>query len=170
MKFLILCIFALQTSANMLLTPQEILHAAFGDEAAISEKNIILKKEQKISIQKEAQTKLSSSIVRVYTVVKNEQKIAYGILLSNKIRSKNGVYLYTLNTKGVLISVEIVAFNEPLEYMPKKQWQEQFSNKNTSQHFNLSNNITPITGATLSARSITQSANLALAIYNQILK
>ncbi len=170
MKFLLLLLSALQLSAGMLLTPQEVLKNNFGNDAVIVEKNIILKKVQKQEIQKAAKTKLNSSIVRTYKVSKESQHIAYAILLSNKIRSKNGVYLYTINSHGVLESIEVVAFNEPLEYIPSDTWKKQFANTPTTEHLNIPKNISTITGATLSARSVTESANIAMQIYNLVLK
>ncbi|WP_304545256.1 FMN-binding protein [Sulfurimonas microaerophilic] len=170
MKLLILFLSALQLSAGMLLSPQEILKSNFGSDATIIEKNIILKKAQKQAVQKAAQQKLNSSIVRTYKVSKGSEHLAYAILLSNKIRSKNGVYLYTINAQDVLESIEVVAFNEPLEYMPNDTWKKQFANTDTTQHLNIPKNISTITGATLSARSITESANVAMQIYNVVLK
>lgn len=170
MKLLILFLSALQLSAGMLLAPQEILKNNFGNDAEIVEKNIILKSEQKRAIQKAAKTKLNSSIIRTYKVSKGSQHLAYAILLSNKIRSKNGVYLYTINAQDVMESIEVVAFNEPLEYMPNDKWKEQFVNTPSTKHLNIPKNISTITGATLSARSITESANIAMQIYNLVLK
>ncbi|MFT7859765.1 MAG: FMN-binding protein [Sulfurimonas sp.] len=170
MKLLLLLLTALQLSAGVLLSPYEVLHSTFGDDITITEKNMLLKKAQKQRIQKAARTKLNSSIVRTYKIEKNKQHLAYAILLSNKIRSKNGVYLYTINAQDVLESIEIVAFNEPLEYMPNNTWKQQFSDVPTNQHLNIPKNVSTITGATLSARSITESANIAMQIYNVVLK
>lgn len=170
MKLLILFLSALQLSAGVLLSPIEVLKNNFGNDVTVAEKNIILKSAQKQAIQKAAKTKLNSSIVRTYKVSQGSKHLAYAILLSNKIRSKNGVYLYIINPQDVLESIEIVAFNEPLEYMPNETWKKQFENTDTLQHLNIPKNISTITGATLSARSITESANIAMQIYNIVLK
>lgn len=170
MKLFILFLSALELSAGVLLSPQEILKNNYGNNADVTEKSIILNKEQKQAIQKAAKTKLDSSIIRTYKVSDGSQHLAYAILLSNKIRSKNGVYLYTVNAKDLLESIEVVAFNEPLEYMPSDTWKKQFVNTATTQHLNIPKNISTITGATLSARSITESANIAMQIYNIVLK
>lgn len=170
MKLLLLCLSALQLSAGILLSPQEVLKNSFGNDATIVEKNIVLKSAQKQAIQKAAKTKLNSSIIRTYKISKESQHLAYAILLSNKIRSKNGVYLYTINAQDVLESIEVVAFNEPLEYLPNDTWKQQFVQTPTTEHLNIPKNISTITGATLSARSITESANVAMQIYNIVLK
>jgi len=63
-----------------------------------------------------------------------------------------------------------VAFNEPLEYMPSKEWKSQFQNIETTKMLRISKEIPTITGATLSAVSITDGSRVAFALYNEILK
>jgi hypothetical protein len=71
---------------------------------------------------------------------------------------------------GALKSIEIVAFNEPMEYIPSKKWIEQFQNSTAQTIEDNSKKASAITGATLSAKIITDGSKSALAIYDEVLK
>jgi hypothetical protein len=143
---------------------------AFGEDVVVEKKNILLKSAQAQKIQKAAQTKLPSKIVRIYSAKKGSDIVGYGVLISKKIRSKNGVVLYHISKDSKLLSMEVISFNEPLEYVPTKNWTKQFENIDTNHMLYVSKNIPTISGATLSANAITDGSRIAFAVYNELLK
>jgi Na+-translocating ferredoxin:NAD+ oxidoreductase RnfG subunit len=170
-KILLLSLlFALPLSAKVLSSPFEAMQHTFGNDATISKKNILLSKKQTKAIQESAKVKLESKIFRIFKAVKKESVLGYGVLVNKKVRSKNGVILYLIDTEGVLKGMEIIAFNEPPEYIPSEKWNSQFQNISTEKMLHSPRNIPTITGATLSARAITNGSRIAFAIYNQLLK
>ncbi|MDH5464314.1 MAG: FMN-binding protein, partial [Thiovulaceae bacterium] len=108
--------------------------------------------------------KLSSKLFRLYIAKKSEQTIGFGILLTQKVRSKSTAVLYMLTPDGNLKNIEIIAFNEPKEYLPSKRWIAQFKEKKTKE-FVENSDLTMISGATLSANAIIKVANIARAIW-----
>ena len=155
--------------AQLLISPIDAMKENFALDAKISKKNILLTKTKFQSIQHNAKVKLHTKIYRIYTALKNKKVLGYGILINRKVRSKNAVILYMIS-KGVLQDIEIIAFNEPKEYLPTKGWNMQFHNTSTQYMLRLSRDIPSISGATLSARSVTEASRIAFALYNQILK
>ena len=141
----------------------------YGANATITKKNILLSKSRYAHIEKNAKAKLNTKIYRIFTAKKDEKILGYGILINRKVRSKNTVVLYFI-ADDKLLDIEIIAFNEPQEYLPSKTWQSQFQNIETTKMLKLSRNIPTITGATLSARSVTDASRIAFAIYNELLK
>jgi Na+-translocating ferredoxin:NAD+ oxidoreductase RnfG subunit len=103
-------------------------------------------------------------------VKKHSKIVGYSVLISKNIRSKNGVVLYMLDAQGVLKGIEVIAFNEPLEYLPSDEWKKQFKGLDLKALPKVGDNIHTITGATLSAKSITRSARIAQALYDIKLK
>lgn len=156
-------------SATVLVSPVEAMKEHYAPEASISKKNILLSKTNFTLIQKSARTKLDTKIYRIYTAKLSGKILGYGILINRKVRSKNAVVLYLIS-KNNLEDIEIIAFNEPREYLPTKKWNDQFHNIPTNKMLKLSRNIPSISGATLSARSVTESSRIAFALYNQLLK
>ena len=166
---LILLFFIATLQAKMLISPIDAMHAMYGDDAVVSKKNILLNKTQAKQVQHAAQTKLDTKIYRIFRATKDDKVLGYGILINRKVRSKNAVTLYMI-AKSTLLGIEIIAFNEPSEYIPTSQWQEQFKDIDTSKNLQLNRNIPTITGATLSARSITDGSRIAFALYNTLYK
>ena len=79
-------------------------------------------------------------------------------------------FLYIISKDSILKSIEIIAFNEPAEYIPSKTWISQFENVDTSKRLRVGKEIPTITGATMSARSIVDGSRIALAFYDEMLK
>ncbi len=157
-------------SANVLISPIDAMKQSFGTHATVVKKNILINNEQAKTIQTNAKVKLSSKIFRTFKATKDGKTLGYGVLINNKVRSKNAVVLYLISKESTLLSIEIIAFNEPMEYIPSKKWISQFENIPTDKQLNVGREIPTITGATLSARSITDSSRLAFAFYNEMLK
>ena len=170
MKTLVLIsFFALSLSAKLLTSPIEAMQSHFGTETTVVKKNILLNKELFTKVQQAAKVKLDTKIYRVYIAKKADKAVGYGILISRKVRSKNAVTLYIIEDDQ-LQTIEIIAFNEPLEYIPSRTWQQQFQKVPVSKQLRLKKEIPTITGATLSARAVTDGSQVAFAIYKELFK
>jgi len=158
-----------QLQAQLLVSPIDAMKESYGSDATISKKNILLTKDKFANIQKNARVKLETKIYRIFTAKKDEKVLGYGVLINKKVRSKNAVVLYFI-ADNTLKSIEIVAFNEPREYIPTKKWNSQFEGIKTDTKLELNRDIPSISGATLSARSVTDGSRVAFALYNELLK
>lgn len=173
MKQVTLYIFLLLTtglSAKILISPIDVMQQSYGVNSEISKKNILLKNDQVKKIQQDAKAKIKSKIFRVFKAIYKNKILGYGIVLNQKVRSKNAVIIYMISNDSILKSIEIIAFNEPPEYIPSETWIKQFENITTDQRLRVSKEIPTITGATLSARSIVDGSRIAFAFYEEILK
>ena len=143
---------------------EDILKANFTENIIVEKKSLILKKDEANMIQEKAQAKLNSKIVRLYKVKEADIIVGYGVLLKRKVRTKNTAVLYMIDNQKSIKSIEIVSFKEPLEYKPNDSWQEVFIGKSLANTLISGKDIPTISGATMSARSITDMARIALAI------
>lgn len=166
----LLIILALPLSAKVIISPIDAMQQSYGNESTISKKNILLTSVQAKRISLDAKAKLKSKIFRIFKATKDNKILGYGVLVNRKVRSKNAVVLYIISKDSILKSIEIIAFNEPTEYIPSKTWMSQFNNLSTDKRLIVSKDIPTITGATLSARSIVDGSRIALAFYDEILK
>lgn len=155
--------------AFILITPQEAMKHHFGENVTIEKKNILLSKKEALQVQAESGTKLKSKIFRIFKATANNVTLGYGVLVSRKVRSKNIVVMNFIS-QSTLKSIEVIAFNEPQEYLPSSVWNKQFDNTHLTEQHKLSKNIAPITGATLSARGVINGSKIALALYKTVLK
>ena len=166
---LLLLLTLLSLQAQILTSPIDAMKENYGADIEVSKKNYLLHSDEADKVQKLAQLKLDTKIYRIYTAKKGDKILGYGVLVSRKVRSNTAVVLYTIHD-DTLQTIDIIAFNEPLEYVPTQTWQEQFNNVATDNYLQLNREIPTITGATLSARSITDGSRLAFALYNTLLK
>ena len=162
--FLFLCL-GLSLQAKLLLSPFDAMLLHFSQEAKIEKTNILLTTDEAKSVQKLAKSKLKTKIYKVYRATKDGDLLGLGILVLHKVRSKDTAVLSIINPDGTLKTIEIIAFNEPMEYLPSKSWIEVLNNKTLSPGLALGKDIPSITAATMSARAATMSARIALSIF-----
>ena len=159
---LLLLSFSLGIAQN-LVDPVAITGRTFSTKS-IETKNITLSDAQVAQLSSASKQKIDTKIYRIF-VAKNGSKVAgYGVLINKKVRTKNVVALYLITADEKIKSIEIVAFNEPEEYLPSKTWLDMFDNKSVNNPLMLNQDIPTKTGATLSAKTITDGARAALAL------
>jgi len=131
---------------------------------------IILTKSDVPKVKALAKMAFKRKVYRGYKVKQASKTIGFGILITRKVRSKKATVLYYFDTKDTLLFTEILAFSEPPEYKPNKQWMSQFKNKKSKSALKVGMDIPTISGATLTARNVTDGARLARALIEVKLK
>ncbi|MEA1879476.1 MAG: FMN-binding protein [Campylobacterota bacterium] len=143
---------------------KDIFANAFGNNATVLQKNILLTANEKIKLQKVAKAKIDSPKVRFYFVKAHNNVVGYGVLLTQRIRTKKATILYLIGKDESIKSIEILSFKEPLEYKPNSTWLEVFDGKVNDNTLFVKKGIPMISGATMSARALSDAARIALTI------
>ena len=129
-------------------------------------RNIVISDEQKRAIERLARSKLHSRLLSVYIVKKGGKVLAYGYVDVHRVRTRMEAVLFVISPKGEILAVEILAFNEPLEYMADERWLELLKGKSIERdQLRIGRDVPNITGATLTARAIVKASRRALAIW-----
>lgn len=164
MKTVLFLLFTITSSfAQVLGDPMALTQRAFAAKS-VETQNIILNDLQVAQLSKASAQKIDTKLYRIYSAKNGTQTLGYGVLVNKKVRTKTAISLYLIGVDGKIKSIEIVAFNEPLEYLPTKTWLDVFDNKNSASTLKLNQDIPTTTGATLSARAISDGARAALAL------
>ncbi|SFV71202.1 hypothetical protein MNB_SV-13-8 [hydrothermal vent metagenome] len=150
--------------AKSSLSLEKIFKESFGENISIGQKNITLNNSETKALEKRAKTKIESKKVRFYVIKKAKKTEGYGVLLFQRIRTKQAVILYLINKDVKIKNIEILAFHEPSEYKPYSTWKKAFLGKGLKDNLKAGYAIPTISGATLSARAITNASRIALAI------
>lgn len=148
----------------------EVIKSSFTEVDTIEPKQIILTKEQFSQVQSRAKAAVRTKVYRYYDIKSKSERLGYAVLISRKVRAKKATVLYAFDNSGSLKFTEIMAFGEPPEYIPNKTWMGQLQDKDETSILTVGKDIPTISGSTLSARSITEGARIARAIYEIILK
>ncbi len=171
MRFIILTVLILASlQAKLLVTPFDAIHAVYGKEVQIEKKNVLLTIDKAEVVYKKAEMPTGSKIFRTFTITKDAKPLSYAILISRVVRTKDAAVLYMISPKGVIESVEVIAFNEPPEYTPSKEYVGQFKGKTSEDTLRVGKDIPTVTGATMGARNVTDGARLALAVFDLLFK
>ena len=165
MKYFLLLLLSINIQAQLLLSPFDAMTLHFSQEAKIEKNNILLTTDEAKSVSKLAKSKLKTKIYKTFRATKDGELLGWGILVLHKVRSKDTAILSIISPNGTLKTIEIIAFNEPIEYLPSKSWIEVLNNKTLNPDLALGKDIPSITAATMSARAATMSARIALSIF-----
>lgn len=147
-----------------------VIKTAFSGVSAVEPKQLILTQEQFSKVQSRAKTAVRTKVYRYYDIRGEAKSLGVAVLIAREVRSKKATVLYAFDHTGTLRFTEIMAFGEPPEYIPGKTWMAQLQNKEAAALLTVGKDIPTVSGSTLSARSITEGARIARAIYEIVLK
>ena len=151
--------------AQVFKTQHKALQEAFPNSDSIERKTLFLTDEQVNQIQRLAKAKLESKIVTFYVGEKADSITGYAFFETNIVRTKPETFIVVSDKKARVKYVEVLAFYEPLDYLPTSNWFALFADKILSDKLWPKRDIHNITGATLSVQAITQGVRKILAIY-----
>ena len=156
--------------AVVLYAKNEALQLIFPEADSIEPQAVFLTAEQAARVEQLAQSPLESQLLTVHVGRKGDETLGYAFLDIHVVRTQPEALFIVLTPDGVVDSVLIVAFHEPLEYMPSERWQAQFAGRPLTSDLQVKRAIAPISGATLSAHAMTDAVRRALAVYQVALQ
>ena len=140
---------------NRPLVPSRLQAVLKGDH--VEKKNIFISQTESREIKKEHNFIVAPGLYRGFIVFKNEQVTGYGVLLIDRVRTKDMATLFMMDAQKKVRRIEVLAFYEPPEYKPGIEWLSSIVEKKAHQ-------VDGITGATLSANSIKKGMRTSLAL------
>ena len=156
--------------AVVLYAKNEALKIIFPEADSIEPKAIFLTGQQVARIEEMARSSLESQLLTVHVGRRGDETLGYAFLDIHVVRTQPEALFVVLTAQGEVDSVLIVAFHEPLEYMPSDRWQAQFAGRTLAPDLQVKRAIAPISGATLSAHAMTDAVRRALAIFQVVLQ
>jgi len=151
--------------AGVYLTRDEALRLAFGDDA-IERTSIFLTDSQLKRAQELAGDGVEIQSALVTRFVDGDGKSAY--FDTHLVRTLQETLMVVVTPQATVERIEILSFLEPREYLPRETWLEQFGGRELDRDMALKRKIHGITGATLSARAVTEATRRVLATHQAI--
>ena len=155
--------------AKVFLSRSEALALAFPEADRIEDESILLGDEQASQIERLAKSHLESRLVRIHRGYRKNELLGYAIIDVHNVRTLPEAFLVVLSPEGAVRTLRVLAFHEPLEYMPSERWYQQFAGKTLAAPLRLGGDIHAIVGATLSSRATTEGVRRALALYQVVI-
>ena len=165
-----LLLLADESGASVFYARDEALEVAFPDADRVEAKDFFLTPEQRSDIESRAKAPIESSFLTVYVGRRGEEMLGYAILDTHLVRTLPETFLVVISLDGNVVATHVLAFYEPLEYLPPDRWLKQFTGKRLKDDLQVGRKIAGITGSTLTSRAVTAGIRRALAIYEVLLR
>ncbi|CAA6827870.1 MAG: Unknown protein [uncultured Sulfurovum sp.] len=151
-------------------TVKEVIESSFPKDTIMTKHNLVLTKKQFNEIQQKAKAKVDTKIYRYYELTNAEETVGFALLMFRKVRTKKTTVIYGFDMNDTLKFTEILAFGEAPEWLPSSTWMSQLQNKTPKDALRIGEDLPTISGATLSARCLSEATRIARAIYEIGLK
>jgi transcriptional regulator of nitric oxide reductase len=157
-------------SAKVFAGQQQALAEAFPDASRIERKTLLIRKQDAEKITAITRAEVESKIVVIHTAYKEDELLGYAHIDVHNVRTKPEAFMVVLKPDGSVASVRILAFHEPLDYLPTDRWYRQFIGKTKNDALRVGHDVHGVVGATLSARAAAAGVRRMLAYWEVLLK
>lgn len=161
---LLACTWAVPSSARVYMTVDEAMARAFPD-GEIKRSSVFLTDDQHQRAEALAGVEIPSKVVHVYEVARAGRRIGTAYFDAHRVRTLSETVMVTVDTSGVIAAIEVLSFNEPEDYLPRRAWYDQFPGRGLDADLQLHRGIDGVTGATLTGRATTSAARRILALH-----
>lgn len=151
-------------------TQEQALKIAFPGADRIEKKTYVLSPSEAEEIERLASASLDSRLVTIHTARKGQQLLGYAHIDIHTVRTRPEAVLIVLDPEGEAVMLRVLAFQEPLEYMPTQGWYDLFAGRTRSGRIKVGYDIDAVTGATLTTRATVDAVRRMFAYYSVLIK
>jgi Na+-translocating ferredoxin:NAD+ oxidoreductase RnfG subunit len=144
---------------------EQALARAFPPPATVERKTYFLTEAEREKASRAARSKIDSSLVIAYAGKGTRGALGTGYFDTHTVRTMPETLLVTVRPDGSLQAVEVVAFGEPEDYLPRRNWLRLFSGRKLDDELAVGRGLAHVTGATLTTRAIADAVRRVLAIH-----
>lgn len=162
----LLCLLSAPTLAQgkVFLKVDEALALAF-PKCEVERTTQTLDKTEKARASKLAGVPWTKGVVFPYVARKDGKVIGTAYFDTHKVRTLRETIMIVVGPDEKILRIEILAFGEPTDYLPRAKWYAQFTGAKLDADLNLKKRIKRVSGATLTARATTNAARRTLALH-----
>ena len=167
----LLALFAASTGARALpvySSREQALARAFPPPATIERKTYFLTDTEREKASRLAKVKIDSSLVVAYVGRGPKGLLGTAYFDTHTVRTMPETILVTVQPDGGVGGVEVVAFGEPEDYLPRPRWLGFFGGKRLDANLAVGRGLAHVTGATLTTHAIADAVRRVLAIHTVV--
>ena len=147
------------------MTQAEALRLAFPPPQEIERKTLYLDEVQARQAAKEAGVAVETRVVPYYVGRSGTAVTGYAYFDTHLVRTLPETIMIRLTPAGSIQAIDIISFEEPPDYEVTPRWLDQFKGRGPEDAARLQGNIRSLSGATLSARAVTDAARRILTLH-----
>ena len=162
------CAFAAVADARVFMTQKEALAGAFPAEARVARQTIFLSKQQLAAARRESGVAFDDQLIIRYVAKIGNRPAGFAYFDTHRVRTLPETIMVVVTPDGRVDRIEILSFDEPPDYAPKRRWTDQFRGRNLDDDLALNRSIRPMSGASLTGRAIVNATRKVLALHHVI--
>lgn len=161
---LLAAVLAWPAAGKVFLTVDEALALVYPD-CRVERGTVYLTEVQRAEAERRAGEEVPSAVVHPYRATCDGAPGGTAYFDVHRVRTLEETLMIALDAAGKVMRVEVLAFREPEEYLPRELWYEQFEGRDLGPELQVKRAIHGVTGATLTARATTEAVRRALALH-----
>ncbi len=155
--------------AKVFASQSQALEEAFPEATRIErDSRIVLAEDLERIRALSGQTDLPRVVV-LHTAWQDERLLGYAHIDVHTVRTKPEAFMIVLTPEGAVRSIRVLAFHEPLDYLPTDRWYAQFEGRTGADRLRVGSDVHGVVGATLSARAAADGVRRVLAYWAVLL-
>lgn len=150
--------------ARVLMTRPQAIAAAFPAGVKVARQTFFLTPEQVAEAKRESGVDFDDQLVIRYSG--SNGSVAY--FDTHRVRTLPETVMVLVTSGGKIDRIEILSFDEPTDYFPKRRWIDQLLGRKLDPELSLNHAIRPISGASLTGRALVNASRKILALHHVI--
>ena len=151
------------------LTQEEALRLAFPAPAAVERETAFLTAEQTGDVGRiSGQTDFEQRVVTYYVGTLHGTRLGAAYFDVHRVRTLPEVLMVVVTPDDTIERIEVLRFSEPPNYRAPEGWLASFRGWALTDGLSLKRDIVNVTGATLTARAVTDASRRVLALHSVI--
>jgi len=152
---------AVAAQARVLMTQDQALATAFPAGVKVERQKFFLTPQQLAEARRESGVDFNDQLIVRYAG--SDGRFAY--FDTHRVRTLPETVMVVVGADGKIDRVEILSFDEPTDYFPKRRWIDQLLGRKLDPELSLNRAIRPISGASLTGRAIVSATRKVLALH-----
>jgi hypothetical protein len=162
--FVLSLFLALAAHGRVLMTQAQALTTAFPPATRVTRQIFFLTPEQVASVRSESGVEFDDQLVVRYAGSNG----AYAYFDTHRVRTLPETIMIVVSAEAKIEKVDILSFDEPTDYFPKRRWLDQLLGRKLNDDLSLNGAVRPISGASLTGHAIVNASRKVLAIHHVI--
>jgi hypothetical protein len=148
-------------------TQEQALTRAFPPPARVVRATSYLSEAQLVGARKAAQAPVDSAVVTRYAAFGADGALrGTAYFDAHVVRTAREVLMVVVAPDGTVRSVDVLAFGEPQDYLPRGGWLKRLEGKKQEDGLFVGRALAHVTGATLTTRAIAAAVRRVLAVHS----
>ena len=152
--------------ARTLMTREQALASAFPPPQNVVRQKFFLTPQQLADARHESGVDFGDALIVRYAATGSSTGGSFAYFDTHRVRTLPETIMVVVKADGSVERVDILSFDEPTDYFPKRRWVDQLLGRKLDRELALDRAVRPLSGASLTGRAIVNATRKVLALHH----